>query len=322
MDDVQADTINVQRFIDKSQIRVSNDSDHLFITNIKRLFSTESYFFVVTHSEPFVYLFNKEGDFLSNPVKKGKGPGEVTRVTHAAANDQYIFLTDGPGARVNVYNSEINYEFMMQDLEINYQVDLLDLFLKKNRLFFPTPHGSDELIIVIELFDNDENNQTFLPKLIPRGMQPMAVNFHSGTVDFNDNIYVSYKGLPYVIQYDENLNPQYFLEFKENAMVDYVADLKPQSDSGTGVGVSDIIVYLEFISDDILITSTFRTVSVLKRLRNGGFEVLSRFVLRDIEEEGTNNIIYLEKFTFDDDYLYLTSNHNNYVYRVEMESIW
>lgn len=311
-----ADTIFVERFISKEENL--NVEDSIFIRKIKSINIIGDNLLVSMRVAPFLLVYDKNGKFQDAPISTGRGPGELTRLTHVLVSDDKIFITDGANTRINVYDFDLNYLFTQVNLNINFASNLYNGFIWENRLFYPSPYQSDVSISVLNFSDSLSVDTAFHPKFIPIGMQPAPINFYSGTTDIDGNVYVSNNGLLYIVKYNKDFSLDTFYEFKDDSMTQYISDPEPIPASNTRVGVTNIITHLDFITEDQMLLSNYRTMSIVTKSSNGEFDVTSRHVFKDKTD---SSFIYLENFAFDDDYLYLASQYNPYIYRYPIEDL-
>jgi len=311
-----ADTIFAELFITNEENL--NIEDSIFIKRIKSIDAIGNNLLVSMQVAPFLLVFDKNGNFQEAPISTGRGPGELSGLSHVIITDDKIFATDGPNARINVYDFDLNFLFSEVNLEIGYGTNFVNGFNWENRLFYPSTYQSENSITALNFSDSLSIDTTFHPKFIPIGMQPAPVNFYSGTTDFDGNVYVANKGLFYIVKYNGDFLPIIFYEIKDDSMTQYLSDPEPIPTSNTRVGVTDIITHLDFISEDEMLLSTFRTMSILTKNSNGGFDVLSRHVIKD---KSDSSLIYLEKFAFDEEYVYLASQFSSDIYRFSIESL-
>lgn len=321
LDSYSVDTVYAKRFIDFRSLELEREG--VFISNVLSLKSTDTFFYTISRKAPFIVQFDNKGNLIKKIGEMGKGPAEYLQIKKAAQNKEHFYLMDSENARINIHDNEMNYLSTFSKDNIVYALHTSDMFVSEDHIFFQNIDGNDNSVRVVSTDSAHQNISTFLPRLIPPGMQPKPVNSFFGDVNREGNIAIAYLGLPYILFYDTDYVAANTIVLESTDFEGKIPSLEPKPDNGSGIGVKVIISSMKWISDLHLSIINKNVVTILQK-SEGRFQVQGRYKVEYADEEEAKKNQYglnLRVIDFDDNFMYSTSSFDNGVYRVPLSKM-
>lgn len=98
------------KFVEKFTIGSEEREEEIFFRIIDAKSDLKGNIFILDYANNCIKKFSKDGKFLNEVVKKGQGPGEMTRPAGIDINQEgIVFINDYGNRRINVYNNDLNY---------------------------------------------------------------------------------------------------------------------------------------------------------------------------------------------------------------------
>jgi len=145
--EAEIDDKNIERrFVAHEELRIgteSSDENYIF-GDIKDIaIGTEGRIFVADQQGPIVRMYDKEGKFIRNVGKEGRGPGEYTYISGMKIfRDGRVAIWDVGLTNINVFSSLGNY---LESHRVNSTLNAPDLFEvgKKGEFYVKTRINRD-----------------------------------------------------------------------------------------------------------------------------------------------------------------------------------
>lgn len=169
--------------------------------------------------------------------RKGKGPMEFESIKMISRGGEYLYVYDDKLARVTITDHELNYidSRPMHWSGMNPVLAATDQYLITHIV-----GDKDYLLAAYSHYPDLKEMKKFLPRLLPPGIQPMAINNVVLSADSAGSVYVAFQGLPYIINYDKDLNHEQTFELSGPDIEEFFtvpSEYQPGSTSGNNVFV-------------------------------------------------------------------------------------
>ncbi|GEM_PF-2317248 len=205
--------------------------------------------YVADGKQNCIWVIDGQGRVCRQVGSQGRGPGEFGKLSGLIRSDNFIFTTDILNARVQKFN----LNFRLQD---SFNRVIYGTSLKGSQKITATDsllylsaglhNAVENLITVHQSVSPFDSLTSFLPRLIPKGMQPGAYNGYSIDTNRKGNIAVTYTGLSYIFVYDSSHQLQHVVyvnfpkeELPENSPIEPVD--KQANTASEAIGVKGLI---------------------------------------------------------------------------------
>lgn len=204
--------------------------------------------YVADGKQNCIWVIDQQGNICRQIGRAGRGPGEFGQLSGLIRNDNSIYTTDISNARVQMFNSNFelqnifNHTIYGTGLPGSQRISVTDslLYLAANS------HTAGNLITAHQAVAPFDSLASFLPRLIPRGMQPGAYNGYSIGTNSEGNAAVTYTGLPYIFLYNSSQQLQHvvYVDFSDDRLPDNppVRPVDKEAHTASGaIGVQGLI---------------------------------------------------------------------------------
>lgn len=157
-----------------------------------------------------IMVADRQGRLVRQIGREGQAPGEFIEPALLAANDRYVFVYDHGNRRVQVFDHRFDY---VRSIPHGFLWLSRTIVADDNRLFLPESITDSLMISVYDAEQSFQKKTALMPRLLPLGQQPLALNIALVTTDGTDACAV-YIGLPYVFCFDDRLAHQRTFVFK------------------------------------------------------------------------------------------------------------
>jgi hypothetical protein len=154
-----------------------------------------------------VLRLDKEKGSITSLGRIGRGPSEFNEPWNIAVDEENIFVYDKGNARLQILHKS-SFE-TITSLVANYQAGASKFDATNNFLFIPNVNFAESNEYILNVFrasEPFENIENMIPRLVELGQQPSILNSVKVNSDNQNNLYISYHGLPYILIFDKNLN--------------------------------------------------------------------------------------------------------------------
>lgn len=320
LDTHSIDTLNSEFFV---KFSLNLEKKNVFVNDITGMGHTKEYFYLFTDENPFVIQFNRNGDFLQTFHPEGKGPGELMSLDKATITDEYIILLDATNSRISLFDHSMNFQKGYNVKGVDYTGHYSNFEATSKRILMQNTANTDSVIKVYSLNDGKEV-KNIMPRIIPAGMQPAAVNGYLASINNTNGIVTSYFGLPYIFHFNDSFELKKTIIVKAKYFQESIPSLIPQKErSGHHVGVTLIISNLNWFEQNKILMVNRNVISIIKT-ENSDAEIIKRFRFDfpDAPSRRANDFgVRIEFVSYDESYFYVTSNLDNGIYRVSRDVI-
>lgn len=126
--------------VDKIELECT---DACLITQIKRIFATDSFIIVLDEKDPLPMVFNRQGKFIRKIGRIGRGPGEIESNDWTDADDSMIMVLTFPNMVINQYTYDNRF--------------VRDINLLSRNLFYTVFHYYNNSVYLNHLGLNQQN---------------------------------------------------------------------------------------------------------------------------------------------------------------------
>lgn len=110
------ESINLSEFVDSVYyIKLETTNQCMISERINRIIIKEKYIYVVDVAQAVLFMFDKQGKFVSKLEKRGDGPDQYSFLSHIFIDndEEYVDILDGRGDKGRIIRySTINFEFL------------------------------------------------------------------------------------------------------------------------------------------------------------------------------------------------------------------
>lgn len=319
---IKTDTVFVEEHISfESSVFLDNK---VFVTDLIGINITESNSVIFNRNFPFIINHNEDSDSLKVIGKEGKGPNEYSEIKNVVISENYNYAVDPSNSRISKLDKNFDFINVFTNEKIDFQTSQSEYSIFKDDLVLPIKNNEKYLA---GIFNNKNGalKASFLPRLIPIGKQPAAVNNYKISSSKNGKMGLAYFGLPYIILFDENLKAVQTIIIQSEEIKEKTSSLKPIEDnSGLGVGVSQIIFGIEWIDDSHLMVFRKNMIYILQEIQ-GSFNLINKVKLEYSDEAlAKKHKIYGVKFRVTDisnDFMYVSSNFDTGIYSLPLDKL-
>lgn len=195
---------------------ISPDSS-VIIGMPRDLFVLNDSLYLLDQAQNSVFVIDNEGTVTRKIDKTGRGPGEVTRATSMATNGEFVFMYDHGNTRLQMLDSNFN--------NVSYITASPNAFARSvtaagSWLYFmdglSQRRGDRYLIKQYSIYPEPEKQREFVPRLLPAGVQPMAMNNISFHTNEDGYLASAYAGLPRLFLYNPEGELMHSIRFSGN----------------------------------------------------------------------------------------------------------
>lgn len=321
LDKFPVDTVYAERFIHFQSEDL--EQQEVFMSRVVSLMSTDNYFYVINQKAPFIVQFDKAGNYLKKIGREGEGPAEFNQIKKVAKDKAHFYILDSGNARIYIFDHKMNFQSAFTKENISFAMNQSDMFAHENMLYVQNINGQNKALRILMVNSSPHSVKTYLPRLVPPGKQPKAVNVFHGDVNSNGTTSIAYLGLPYIISFDSSEQVRNTIVLESSEFEGRIVSLHLMPDEGLGVGVVHVISAVYWITKDTLMVVNPNIMTILKK-QGDEFKVIGRYKIEYASEEEAQNHQYgvnLRVMDFDNEFMYLTSSFDNGVYRFPLSKI-
>lgn len=172
----------------------------------------------------FIYITDRKKhqmlryDTVSQTIEftgqEGRGPNDFNDPTEIRVNSNYIFVYENGNARLQILDKQLEH---IHSLSVNMLLSGTGSSMDVNEENILIPFFTGELDNAVQVYSSNEPFtyiKGIMPRLVPLGGQPGAINQVKIKSDTNQGFYGSYFGLPYLFVFDKDLNHIKTIEFR------------------------------------------------------------------------------------------------------------
>lgn len=199
--------------IDDKNIIYYLDEDIDSLSYLSSITKTKNGFVFYDTGLKKLYNLSGDGTKINSFANEGRGPGEINGVRHIDENSKHIYISDSGNRRINIYDQQFN--FLRSESEIfSTQFYVNDKFLVSEN---STHSGVENLISVKPIDDFNVTKTTLVPRLVPLGYQPTALNGTHFSINDDNKLVVAYSAIPWMFIFDEQFVLKQTLVFSKSS---------------------------------------------------------------------------------------------------------
>lgn len=264
-----------------------------------------------------IWVMNRSGIWIRKVGREGRGPGEFRNLRSLNKNNHSIYSMDVGNQRVFVYDYDLNFK---NSLDAQFTWPENNMAVDDVNLYLPTDLSSENLIEIRDANAPFNQKGTFVPRLIPNGMQPFAYNLYKITANHNELIAFGYTGLPYVFIFDKTLKHILTLVLKSETFNEFEnPPVRPVRGSENDIYRVNLFFEGLFLMENGSLYIAQQPF--LHRLNWNGeqFDVMQswRYTYSEPDEnEDSVRTIYVHDVIAETNVMYLSSRLSPYVFRI------
>lgn len=178
-------------------IKLETSSNCIIGPRVNRIIIKDKYIYVVDIGQDILFVFNKNGNFVSKLEKQGEGPDQYTFLSHVFIddNEEYIEIVDGRGEKGRILKySNITFEFL-EDSPLyvpsaNSSRREGDIYYFSSQQMENLVNGEATNADIIAVKDSEIQKEIFNKRIVTEGVN-FTVNSENFTVNESGNIFVS-----------------------------------------------------------------------------------------------------------------------------------
>ncbi|MTI87130.1 MAG: 6-bladed beta-propeller [Balneolaceae bacterium] len=165
-----------------------------------------------------LFITDENFSFLDSLGRKGRGPDEFLKVQGIMESNGLLFVNDVGNGRSVLYEA---LDKKGEVEEVHFNSYALTAAATDNYFFIPTDTNDEFLLDVYASEYPLRKVRSVMPRILPYGVQPMALNHIKTSTSEGDNVYVVYDGLPYIFSFTEEFELRWVIELVGEHMEEF-----------------------------------------------------------------------------------------------------
>jgi hypothetical protein len=266
LDQMEGETIYPSLVIGGDTVEVEAGAKEVFLAQPVASIVMNDSIYICDFQQNVIIVADSNGRLIRKIGRAGQAPGEFIRPAYIAKNEKLVLVSDLGNARAQIFDHTFSYITSIPAASPptpSIAISNVHLFMHSAAL------QDSHLVEVYEARLPFQRLYTFVPRIIPYGQQPSAMNILNLAINKTGDLCLGYMPLPYLFVFDAAGRQYATIEF--NGKTVELLDKPLRVRTSGGIPVRPFISGLAVLDDQSIVLGNLSVLYLLKRQANGNF---------------------------------------------------